>query len=332
MTAKHEVHFDSSITHSVIDSGRITSYQVKSINTATYMTVMKLFTRESYFLRYELQVERYECIHISWNTVQTDIIEVYDGPGTLYNMLKPFVFENGKLLYTTTTFQSVILLFTNNNTNSGFVTYKTMSINVNKWVYVERNQSVLITSQMELTNAEIKIMKIETEMELILNITIHQMNYTGSNHSSCGFAGITSYDIITNRTFKKISTVCHSNNHIEYKYRNIYTENSVVLLDLYSYKKYSNFSLVISVSTSSCKAEAVDICELEHDPLSLESNRMFSIRKNKCVILQYDYRQANISLFKLSHNAHYGPAIDYYTVYSGTHILRGKSCLNLSII
>ena len=265
--------------------------------------------------------------------MQTDIIEVYDGPGTLYNMLKPFLSENAKLLYATTTFQSVILLFTNNNTHSALVTYKTaMLINMNKWVYVERNQSTLITSQRELTNAEIKIMKIETEMELFLNITIHQMKYTGSNHSSCGFAGITSYDIIKNGTFNKISNVCHSNNNQEYKYRNIYTQNSVVLLVLYSYKKYSNFSLVFLVSTSSCRAATIDICELEHDPLSLESNRMFSIRKNKCVVLQHDYQQANISLFELRGKAQYGVGIDYYTMFSETHVLRGKSCLNLSKI
>ena len=323
MTAQDQVKFDSVITHSIIDSGKITSHQVKNINNATSITVVKFFTPESYFLRYELQVESYECIHISWNTVQTDIIEVYDGPGILYNMIKPFVSENGKLLYSTITFQSVILLFTNNNTHSGFVTYKTMSINVNKWVYVERNQSVLITSQRELINAEIRIMKIETEVELILNITVHQMNYTGRNHSSCGFAGITSYDIITNGTFKKISTVCHSNNDQEYKHRNMYTQNSVVLLVLYSYKKYSNFSLVFSVSTSSCSAATIDICELEHEALSLKSNRIFSIRKNKCVVLQHDYRQANISFFKLRGNE-YGLALQYYTVSSGNHILRGN--------
>ena len=333
MTAQDQIKFDCLITQSVIDSGKIISYQVKYINSATSITMIKLFNSGSYFLRYKLQVERYECIHISWSTVQTDIIEIYDGPGTLYNMLKPFVSENGKLLYTTTSFQSVVLLFTNNNTHSAFVTYKTaMLMNMNKWVYVERNQFILITSQRELTNAEIKIMKIEAEMELFFNITIHQMNYTGRNHSSCGFAGITSYDISTNGTFKKISTVCHSNNDQEYKYRNIYTQNSVVLLVLYSYKKYSNFSLVFSVSTSSCRAATIDICELEHDTLNLKSNRMFSIRKNKCVILQHDYRQANISLFKLRSKAQYGVGIDHYTVFSGTHILRGKPCFNLSKI
>ena len=291
----HQVKFDSIITHSVIDSGRITSHQVKSVNTATSVSMMKLFISESYFWRYELQVERYECIHISWYTVQPHFIEVYDGPGTLYNVLKPFVFEKGKFLYATTTFQSVMFLFTKSNTYSALVTYKTtMSMNINKRVYVERNESLFITSERVLDNAEINIMKFETWMELFFNITIHQMNYTGSNHSSCGFAGITSYDINTNGTFKKISTVCDSNNNMEYKYRNMYTQNPVVLLVLYSYKKYSNFSLVFSVSISHCRAATIDICELEHDALSLKSKRIFSIRENKC-----QYRNSVSILFSL---------------------------------
>ena len=329
----YQVNFDSLITHSVIDSSKIISYQVKSNNTETSVSVIKLLTSESYFLRYELQVERYESIYISINIEQTHFIEVYDGPGTLYNILKPFVSENGKLLYTTTTFQSVMFLFTKNNTFSALVTYKTtMCMTLNKMVYVERNQSVLITSEIELNNAEINIMNFETRKELFLNITIHQMNYKGSNHSLCGFAGITSYDINTNGTFKKISTICHSNNNQENQYRNIYTQNSVVLLVLYSYKKYSNFSLVFSVSTSHCRAATMDICELEHDALSLKSNRLFSIRKNKCLILQHDYRQANISFFKLRRSARYGLAVVYYTVFSGIGLLRGKLCLNSSQI
>ena len=324
ITIVHHIIFDSLITHSVIDSGRITSYQVQSNMLATPSKVLKFVTSDSFFVRYELQVEKYECLFISGTILQNDFIEVYDGPGILYNVLEPYV-SNGHLLYTTTTFQSIIYLFTKSQSFSGFVTYEaTMPMTLVKQIYMEKNQSILLTSENELDSTPVQLIKIQTYVELFLNITIHQMENIGNNHSSCGYAGITSYDIKTDGTFKKISTICHGNNYEEYKYRNMYTQNSVVLLVLYAYKKYSNFSLVLSVSISYCKATTINICELEHDPVTLESYRFFSVRKHKCIVLQLDYRQANISLFNPRNTYQYGAALPFYSVYSGTNSLRGK--------
>ena len=126
------------------------------------------------------------------------------------------------------------------------------------------------------------------------------MNYIGKNHSSCGFAGLTSYDIYTNGTFEKISTICHNNNYQEYKCRNIYTQNSEMLLVLYSYQQYSKFNLALSVSTSQCKTTTIDICEFEHDPFHLESNIFFLVNNQKCVVLQLNYGQGNMSLLTTS--------------------------------
>ena len=86
----------------------------------------------------------------------------------------------------------------------------------------------------------------------------------------------------------------------KYKYRNIYTQNSEMLLVLYSYKQYSKFSLTLSVSTSQCKATTIHICELEHDSFYLESNFFFLFKNQDCVVLQLSYGQGNMSLFTIS--------------------------------
>ena len=105
-----------------------------------------------------------------------------------------------------------------------FMTYNTaMSRKTQKDIYVEKNHIQLITCEMELNSTEIAIMNIKTQEHSFLNITVNRMEYKGKNHSSCGFAGVASYDITGNRTFSKISTICHSNNNQEYRYRNIYT-------------------------------------------------------------------------------------------------------------
>ena len=57
------------------------------------------------------------------------------------------------------------------------------------------------------------------------------------------------------------------------------------------------------MSTSECKATTINVCELKHDELSLESTSFFSVRKQKCYMLQVDYKQGNISLLEMNTGA-----------------------------
>ena len=95
-----------------------------------------------------------------------------------------------------------------------------------------------------------------------------------------------------------------------------------MLLVLYSYKSYSNISLNLSVSTSECKATTTNICELKHDKGSLESTSFFSVKKQKCIILQLDYSQRNISLQEL--NAGLSALGPFLTSIFKETIFRGK--------
>ena len=297
----YRVTFDTIISYSVIDSKRIISYQVKKANSVPPITVLKLLSIDSYLLRYQLEVERYERLNILCNISQYYFIQVYDGPGTLYDILKPSEGKGKMIYYTTSTFQSVIFLLTRELkvSYSIFIAYNTtISTKSQKEIYLQKNDSILVTSEIELSDSEIRMIKMETEAELFYKITINELKYTGIKYSSCSYAGITLYDINRNESFQKISTVCYSNEQ-EYKYRNIYSQNSLMLLVLYSYKSYSNISLNLSVSTSECKAKTINICELKHDALSLESTSFFTVRKQTCIILQLDYRQGNISLLKM---------------------------------
>ena len=295
MESLYYVAFSSRISHSVIDSYTIESLPVKSKDPVAPTSVMRFFISESILLKYQLHVEHFERLNIFCNISKYDMIEVYDGPGTLYNMLVPSVFEGDLAIFTTTTFQNVIFLSTRNNTLSSTIsmTYNTtMSMKIQKEIYVDMNEHILMTSKRELNNTEIQIIIFKTQVNSFLNITTHQIKYKGENNYSYGFAGITSYDITGNETFKIISAICHSND----KNRNVYTQNSMMLLVMYSYKKYSNFGLTLSVTTSQCKATAIDICELPHDPLRLEATSYFSIRKYNCIVLQLDHGQANMSI------------------------------------
>ena len=56
------VIFETIILYSVIDSHQIRSYQVKSKNMIIPIQVLRFFIPELYFLRYELQVEKYKIL------------------------------------------------------------------------------------------------------------------------------------------------------------------------------------------------------------------------------------------------------------------------------
>ena len=145
----YQVKFDSIITYSVIDSYKIISCKLNSIHSAAPISVLDFIFPNSFVLRYELVVERYERLHIFSNVSQYNSIEVYDGPGILYTMLKPFAPKGEIIQYTTTTFQSVIFLFTKNNAFSEtLITYNaSVSTSPYKEIYMEKNHSTLLTSK-----------------------------------------------------------------------------------------------------------------------------------------------------------------------------------------
>ena len=319
----YRVTFDSIISYSVIDSKRIISYTVKRTESVAPIRMMKLLSIDSYLLKYQLEVERYERVNILCNFSQYYFIQIYDGPGKLYDTLKPFK-EKGKMVYyTTTIFQSVIFLLTREFKvgYSIFIAYNTtMSTKMLKETNLQKNTSILVTLEIELSDSGIRIIKMETEAQLFHKIIINELKYTGIKYSSCGYAGITLYDINRNGSFQNISTLCYSNEE-DKKYRNMHSQNSLMLLVLYSYKNYSNISLNLSVSTSECKATTTNICELKHDELSLESTSFFSVKKQKCILLQLDYRQGNISLLEMNTGAFaWGYLIATSSVFKGTDL------------
>ena len=297
----YQVTFDTTISYSVIDAYKITSYHVDRTNSEVPIRMIKPLNTKSYLLKYQFKVQRYEIMNILCNISQYNFIKVYDGPGILYNILNYLVTKSELVLYTTTTFQCVLYLFTKwfNIKQLNFIAYDGTKSTKTQWkIYLPTNNSKCLTPEMYLSLTDVSLIKIETEGKQFLKIAIHQMKYTGIKYSSCLYAGITSYDKKGNGTFQKISTICYSDEQ-EYRYRNIYTENSVMLLVLYSYKKYSNISFNLSVSATECKATTINICELEHDPLSLESNSLFSAKEHQCIILQLDYKQGNTSLLEM---------------------------------
>ena len=95
-----------------------------------------------------------------------------------------------------------------------------------------------------------------------------------------------------------------------------------MLLVMYSYKKYSNFSLTLSVSTS--QATTINICELPHDSLSLEASSYFSVRNHSCIVLQLDHGQANMSIYRSNKYRNRKVGANHITPYTGVNFIGRK--------
>ena len=166
----HEVTFDSIMIHSVIDSDKLVSYPLQSNNLGVTISIMRFCISQSYLLRYELQGEMYGMLNILCNILQYSLVEVYDGPGTLYSLLQPILAKSEMVLYSTTTFQCVIFICTKINifSDTTIITFKTASyVSVHKEIFLQATHSKSITSS-ELKDTSIQILKIETQVELFL--------------------------------------------------------------------------------------------------------------------------------------------------------------------
>ena len=164
----YEVAFDTIISYSVIDAYKIISYNVKITKTEVPVTVIKPLSTESYLLKYHFKVERYETMDLLCNFSQYHIIDVYDGPGTLYNILQPLAANDQMVLYTSTSFQCVVFLFTKefNIKESTIIAYNATISKKAQWkIYLPKNNSKFLISEMYLSDSEISMVKFETEAQ-----------------------------------------------------------------------------------------------------------------------------------------------------------------------
>ena len=88
-----QMQLDSVISYGIIDFYKIMSYKLNATHSVPLKSVFEFVSSNSYLLQYELVVEGYERLLVLSNVSQYSFIEVFDGPGTLYNILEPFTLK-----------------------------------------------------------------------------------------------------------------------------------------------------------------------------------------------------------------------------------------------
>lgn len=217
-------------------------------------------------------------------------VEVYDGPGTLSGRLKKL--NEG---YYTTSFQCIIYIYglwavTKANELLTLLSFSskwnrisgTVNINSSETASFHYKNSKLYTFR------NVHLLKISVQPHSLINVTVVQIHHNyGYRNVNCTIGGLTAYDL-GNHSLSEKSTVCFPHKDI-YKYRNIYSQTSNMLLVTYSYREYGTFNLTVRLSTTMCTIYTINPCH---------RIKMLPIPRQHCSVYQFvpnlvlaDYKQ-----------------------------------------
>ena len=252
------IFHDLKFSFSIIDPNNIVSYSTQGIKFIKSNLIQKI----NYIRMFYLCTDKHKTIVIHFQKISNSI-EIYDGPGTLSKKLQKPNQGKNHYIYITTYFQCVIYMYDWNEEAPNFkdnVKYFTSELPSHNIIHVNSTQlsKFLFPNDFCIDNTKRCVLKVNTLPNHKLNITIHSIKHTHNNNALCTYSGVAAYNII-DQNYKEISTVCkHKTNF--YKYRNIYSNTSSILLVIYSFLEYGTLDLSLEFSDSICSVVYVNFC------------------------------------------------------------------------
>ena len=222
-------------------------------------------------------------------------IDIYDGPG----ILSPILPHKNHLYKTSTHHCTVNMLMMLINSHS-LINYSSQQLKRSEILHH-------VPDNIYLPNAKCKsnicIHEIKVNKGYKVNVTLKEMNITGFQSEKCLFGGMSATETIQNE-FKEYVTLCTENN---LPHRRYYSTTSSLKLILYWYKPYSNISVSLGITSTTCKAVQIapsDFCPCFKTPpcneyfkkitrythVSLNHGYYdrieYSISHNECIVFQ----------------------------------------------
>ncbi len=116
-----------------------------------------------------------------------------------------------------------------------------------------------------------------TEAGSHINVSVTNFSLMGTENLECLYGGIAFFDVNeTLNLHKMIDVLCvHKKNYFHHL-KNVYSDANVLLVVVYAYKMYSDLSLTLAVSSSSCQISKTNLCTLrkEHFLRNLPTNQL----------------------------------------------------------
>ena len=194
------------------------------------------------------------------------IVNIYDGPGILSPILKPSKKGVFKVLISRS-FQCLIVtkyLHTRSGLSKRFkAVYSQKENKIFKNYSLKHESFIRLSFPDSNCTTAVCIFHLITNPGLFINVKINNITSSFTESMLCDYGGIAVYSKKENIS-NKISSLCHVQSST-YSYQNIYSNSSRVMIALYLYKEYGEFSINLTITTTRCPLIIIDVCYIEND-------------------------------------------------------------------
>ena len=259
VSVKYRIQYELVILYSVLDYNVIMTCEVKDFvhslfEWSFYIMHPKVFVKSFFF-----SFEKFQRIFFTISAKLNMSVSIYDGPGILSQILKPFNETVKYKSYLTTSFQALATTYDNfQNSESHFINF--VKDDVQPCAFINTT-NVTISFPIETCRKSFSVIEIYTITHYKINLTISYAYYIGVNNVLCNYAGLAAYDYQF-KTHRVISSMCFQQNHSIY--RNIYSKDRALLLVIYEYPEYGQLTVSLQGSSSQCKPVLLNICSFEY--------------------------------------------------------------------
>lgn len=290
-----DMAFDSWFTCSVVDNLLLVSQPKVGRESGLIepLFALDLIQLNRTLITYAIQVHKAGQLQVKLELVQKSFIEAYDGPGRKYRIVSPMKQEPNHMVYDMSSFQCVVDLYLLKDSFHHHVNYTSRKKFMHHTIRLKSNMAMVFPDRKANYDPVIWVTKITTETGAKINLTVSSLMYTGSNQSSCNFAGLAAYHALSGQ---ELMCVCETQRGF-YQIRPIYSGSSEMFVVMYSYKKYGVFNVTVRLSETKCHTRKINICQFVLKNKIFEgTDRQKLGFQESCVVLQLFYHDEHSSL------------------------------------
>ncbi len=261
-------------------------YFKQNIYVDILFTVLDPNILETFVLKYSAQGPKYlvhnAIAHVAWlyllniyvakhkrvcatrKETQRTRMKFYDGPGSFSFETNFLNHPDQGMKHCFSTFQCFIHVYANHFESIGtFLNFSEDDLKPNfKKKLNALNSTIKISGHpCPKRDAFLCIFLIQVVPWLFLNVTIEDLAYSGKLTTGCNFGGISFLQRNKLSSLTEITTVC--DNISSSLHRSIDSDDNSMLVVIYSYSKYSNISVKLSVSETTCQIGIFDIFKIK---------------------------------------------------------------------
>ena len=244
------IRFDIKYLYSVKEPNVVVS-NARNMH-ADFLVSVLFFVKINLFKKkLHVQVERIKFIDL-YLYIKDDYLSdiyIYDGPDELSRKIQP----KSNSFYETSAFQCILYISTHFNFQNLTLNYSSFMQNINKILYISKSTQTRYSLSIR---DSFLIIKLVSETNRKLNISITEFVSSIKYNFLCQYGGILFYEKEVTRFVEKRS-LCEDEG-IYYQHRNIYSNNSNILLIMYAYNGHGAIYIALNTSTTKCTSTTLN--------------------------------------------------------------------------